>query len=108
MLISCCGCGRIHCRRVGDAAEEAFRALYTDPVRVNGALLTAADMVARARALQLVFDRPERKVLDVLDGGGKVAVAFQLRWTAGRAAEHRGGGAWLRPARIWPSGSSTS
>ncbi len=36
-------------------------------------------MVARARALQLVFDRPERKVLDVLDGGGKVAVAFQLR-----------------------------
>jgi hypothetical protein len=63
----------------GDAAEEAFRALYTDPVRVNGALLTAADMVARARALQLVFDSPERKVLDVLDGGGKVAVAFQLR-----------------------------
>jgi len=63
----------------GDAAEEAFRTLYTDPVRVNGALLTAADMVARARALQLVFDSPERKVLEVLDGGGKVAVAFQLR-----------------------------
>ena len=63
----------------GDAAEDAFRTLYTDPVCVNGGQLTAADMVARARALQLVFDRPERKVLDVLDGGGKVAVAFQLR-----------------------------
>ncbi len=63
----------------GDAAEDAFRTLYTDPVRVNGGLLTAADMVARARALQLVFDNPERKVLDVLDAGGKVAVAFQLR-----------------------------
>jgi hypothetical protein len=63
----------------GDAAEDAFRRLYTDPVRVNGAILTATDMVARARALQLVFDSPERKVLDVLDGGGKVAVAFQLR-----------------------------
>jgi hypothetical protein len=63
----------------GDAAEDAFRTLNTDPVRVNGGLLTAADMVARARALQLVFDSPERKVLDVLDAGGKVAVAFQLR-----------------------------
>lgn len=63
----------------GGAAEDAFRALYTDPVRVNGTLLTAADMVTRARALQLVFDRPERQILDVLDGGGKVAVAFQLR-----------------------------
>jgi hypothetical protein len=63
----------------GAAAEDEFRTLYTDPVRVNGALLTAADMVARARALQLVFDRPERTVLEVLDGGGKVAVAFQLQ-----------------------------
>ncbi len=63
----------------GGAAEDAFRTLYPDPVRVNGGLLTAADMVARARALQLVFDSPEPKVLDVLDAGGKVAVAFQLR-----------------------------
>jgi hypothetical protein len=36
-------------------------------------------MVARARALQFVFDGPERKVVDVLDGGDKVAVACQLR-----------------------------
>jgi hypothetical protein len=63
----------------GAAAEDAFRTLYTDPVRVNGGSLTAADLVARARALQLVFDRPERTVLDVLDRGDKVAVAFQLR-----------------------------
>jgi hypothetical protein len=63
----------------GVAAEDEFRTLYADPVRVNGGSLTAADLVARARALQLVFDRPERTVLDVLDDGDKVAVAFQLR-----------------------------
>ena len=28
----------------GEAAEEAFRDLYTDPVTVNGASLTAADL----------------------------------------------------------------
>jgi ketosteroid isomerase-like protein len=59
-------------------AEAAFRALYTDPVSVNGAPVTAAGLVARARALQGVFAAVEREVLDVVDGGGKVAVAFRL------------------------------
>ncbi|NYJ08394.1 ester cyclase [Petropleomorpha daqingensis] len=60
------------------AAADAFRALYTDPVRVNGAELTAADLVARARALQRVFEEPLREVLEVVEGDGKVAVAFRL------------------------------
>lgn len=60
------------------AAEEAFRALYADPVTVNGAPLHARDLVARARALGAVFDGLRREVLDVVDGGGKVAVAFRL------------------------------
>src|SRR3954449_8479148 len=59
-------------------AAAAFRALYTDPVRVNGADLTAADLVARARALQGVFEAPEREVLDVVEGDGKVALAFRM------------------------------
>ncbi|MGY1617971.1 ester cyclase [Geodermatophilus sp. SYSU D00691] len=61
-----------------DAAQDAFRALYTDPVQVNGAAVSAADLVRRARALQAVFDRPEREVLDVARADGKVAVAFRL------------------------------
>jgi len=65
----------------GPAAEDAFRTLYTDPVVVNGGSLTAADMVARARALQQVFEAPEREVLDVAEGGNKVAVAFRLTGT---------------------------
>ena len=35
-----------------DAAADAFRQLYADPVPVNGVPLTAADLVARARAMQ--------------------------------------------------------
>jgi len=60
------------------AAVEAFREVYTDPVRVNGTELTAADLVARARALQQTFEALEREVLDVVEGDGKVAVAFRM------------------------------
>jgi hypothetical protein len=61
-----------------DAAQAAFRGLYTDPVLVNGAPRTAAEMVARARSLQAVFDPLERDVLDVVTGEDKVAVAFRM------------------------------
>jgi ketosteroid isomerase-like protein len=60
------------------AAAAVFRELYADPVRVNGADLTAADLVARARALQGVFEAPEHEVLDVVEGEGKVALAFRM------------------------------
>jgi hypothetical protein len=60
------------------AAEAAFRAVYADPVSVNGAPLRARDLVDRARALGAVFDGLQREVLDVVDDGGKVAVAFRL------------------------------
>ena len=61
-----------------DVAAAAFRELYTDPVTVNGAPLTAADLVARARVMQAALERPEREVLAVADAGGTVAVAFRL------------------------------
>jgi ketosteroid isomerase-like protein len=59
-------------------AADAFRTLYTDPVVVNGATLTAADLVIRAHALQQTFSAMRREVLDVCDAGDKVAVAFRL------------------------------
>lgn len=62
----------------GPAAEDAVRTLYTDPVVVNGVPLTAADLVSRARAIQGVFEPIERKVLDLVEDDGKVAVAFRL------------------------------
>jgi predicted ester cyclase len=61
------------------AAAAAFGELYTDPVLVNGAPLSLAGMVARARALQATFTDPEREVLSVVESGDQVAVAFRMR-----------------------------
>ncbi|MEV0234555.1 ester cyclase [Nonomuraea sp. NPDC050786] len=60
-------------------AEAAFRTFYTDPVRVNGTLFTASDLVARAAAMQATFEDPEREVLDLVETGDKVALAFRMR-----------------------------
>jgi len=62
----------------GPAAEEAFRAVYTDPVTVNGVALTAADLVARARALQAAFADAQREVVSIVEDGDRVAVAFRM------------------------------
>jgi ketosteroid isomerase-like protein len=59
-------------------AADAFRTVYTDPVVVNGATLSADDLVARAYVLQQTFSPLHREVLDVCDAGDKVAVAFRL------------------------------
>ncbi len=59
-------------------AADAFRSLYTDPVLVNETLLTAGDLVVRARALSQTFDLIRREVLDVCQSDDKVAVAFRL------------------------------
>jgi hypothetical protein len=61
-----------------DEAADAFRRLYADPVTVNGAPLSAADMAARARMMQAALAAPEREVLGVVESGDAVAVAFRL------------------------------
>jgi SnoaL-like polyketide cyclase len=60
------------------AAVESFRQMYADPVTVNGAPLTAADLVARARGMQSALEGLEPTVLAVADAGGSIAVAFRL------------------------------
>ena len=61
-----------------EEAAAAFRELYTDPVVVNGTELGVADLVARARAVRRTFDRRDNEVLDVVQDGDKVAVAFRM------------------------------
>jgi uncharacterized protein YndB with AHSA1/START domain len=61
-----------------DAAADAFRRMYDDPVTVNGASVTALDLVARARRMQAALERPEREVLAVADADPTVAVVFRL------------------------------
>lgn len=61
-----------------EAAADAFRRMYADPVTVNGTPLSAADLVARARVMQVALAGPEREVLAVVESGDAVAVAFRL------------------------------
>jgi hypothetical protein len=60
-------------------AAEAFRTLYQDPVTINGAVVKVEDLVARARVVQAVFDPRDNEILDVVDDGDKVAVAFRMK-----------------------------
>jgi uncharacterized protein YndB with AHSA1/START domain len=61
-----------------DDAAAAFREVYTDPVTVNGSPLRAADLVARARAMQAALADAEHEVLAVSDARTTVALAFRL------------------------------
>lgn len=61
-----------------EAALADFRRWYTDPVLVNGTSVTAAEMASRADALRRTFADIEREVLNVVDGGKKVAIAFRM------------------------------
>ena len=64
-----------------DAALAAFRALYTDPVDVNGMPITAVAMLARARTLHRAYSGLRHEVLDVVEAPGRLVVAFRMRGT---------------------------
>jgi SnoaL-like polyketide cyclase len=61
-----------------DEALAAFRALYTDPVRVNGVPLTAADLLARARTLGAAYEGLKLEVVDSFEAPGRVVVVHRL------------------------------
>ncbi len=60
------------------AGVAAFRALYTDPVDVNGSAFTAADLLARARALHRTYSDQHHELLDVVVAPGRLVVAFRM------------------------------
>ncbi len=60
------------------AGVAAFRALYTDPVDVNGSAFTAADLLARARALQRTYSNQHHELLDVVVAPGRLVIAFRM------------------------------
>jgi hypothetical protein len=62
-----------------DDAAAAFRAVYTDPVKVNGAQLPVAALVERARSLQRAFDRLDMHILDTVQTPDRIVIAFLLR-----------------------------
>jgi predicted ester cyclase len=62
----------------GDAGLAAFRAIYAEPLEVNGATTPLSALVERARMLQAAFGRLQHQVLQEVDGGEHVAFAFRL------------------------------
>jgi len=64
-----------------EQALAAVRALYTDPVEVNGAVLTAADLLARARALQRAYTGLHHRLHDRVETPDRLVIAFHLRGT---------------------------
>jgi hypothetical protein len=55
----------------------AFRAVYADPVTINGTAWPVADLVERARALHVAFTEHVVEVVDRVEEPGKVAIAFR-------------------------------
>jgi len=62
----------------GPAAEAAFGSCYADPLTVNGAPMTLAGLVARARSLQASFSDIRAEVLDVVAAPERVVVGFLM------------------------------
>lgn len=63
------------------AALAAVRALYTDPVVVNGAPMTAADLLARVRGMQRSHTGLRHEIIDRVDAPGRLIIAFRLAGT---------------------------
>jgi predicted ester cyclase len=61
-----------------DVGVAAFRALYTDPVDVNGTAFTAAELLTRARALHSAYSGLRQEILDVVTAPGRLVVAFLM------------------------------
>ncbi|MGH4027207.1 MAG: ester cyclase [Pseudonocardiaceae bacterium] len=64
-----------------EEATEAFRALYTDPVLINGAPLPATDLVTRMRMLHGAFTGLRHEILHRVDASDQVVIAFLMRGT---------------------------
>jgi hypothetical protein len=59
--------------------EADFRAVYTDPVPVNGTPLSAAMLVARARALQGAFTGTTMELVHRIETPTQLVIGFVMR-----------------------------
>jgi hypothetical protein len=72
---------RLWTEPVGDQmrADEAFRAVYADPVVVNGSPLSVSGLVGRARALQEAYTELTHDIVDQVYTRDRVVIGFRLR-----------------------------
>jgi predicted ester cyclase len=64
---------------VREDAEADFRAVYTDPVVVNGIEMRVGQLVQRAGSLQDAFTDLTMDVLDVIETPNRLVLAFLMR-----------------------------
>ena len=62
----------------GDAGLEAFRAVYADPVDVNGVATPVQVLLDRARMMQVAFAGLRHTVLETVETPGRLAFAFRI------------------------------
>ena len=62
----------------GEAAAAAFRELYADPVRINGADMTVERLAERARRTAAALAGRTTQVLSQVSTGNRTAVAFRM------------------------------
>ena len=62
----------------GDAALEAFRAVYADPLMVNGTPTALMVLVERAQMMQAAFEGLRHTVLEQFEAPGRLAFAFRI------------------------------
>jgi hypothetical protein len=77
----------------------AFRAVYADPVAINGTAWPVADLVERARGLHTAFTEHTIEIVDRVAAPGKLAIAFR------HAARHTG--PWRTPLGELPATGRT-
>jgi predicted ester cyclase len=58
-----------------------FRAVYADPVMVNGVQVPIVDLVARARAVQAGYGGPRSEIVQRLETSDKIVVGFWMHGT---------------------------
>jgi predicted ester cyclase len=61
-----------------DDPEAAFRRVYADPVVVNGVDMSVGQLVQRAASLQEAFAHLSMEVLDVVETGNRLVLAFLM------------------------------
>jgi predicted ester cyclase len=75
--------------------ESDFAQVYADPVHINGQPVSLAALVDRARAVHTAFSQHHITVVELVENGDKVAVAFRHR------AVHDG--SWCTSAGVVPA-----
>ena len=82
------------------AALATLRALYTDPVQINGTTMTARELLARVRATQRAYSGLRHELVDRVDAPGEARHRLPPARHAHRPALRRRSASWPPPGAL--------